>query len=155
MLTLTVVNSWNGRKDWAVHSVCLSGSSDIHAQIHATYPCGQNIRHYGPVMESYSNVYVSWDWIHCSYSLSGKAGKMLFVIYSWLENPPKKEPCTNLMISNPLLAIALTNAHCSIQFSTFLFYFNSTCLIADHHQAFFTNPQNWGKMLLFFGFESL
>ena len=150
-------------------SLC-AGGSDIHAQIRATYPCGQNIWHYGPVMESYSNIYVSWDWIYCSYGLSGKAGHMLNVISCWFENPPEKEPRTNLLVPNPLLPIALTNTqfhsthcfqlhlqiHSSIQLSAFLFYFNSTCMIdVDRHQAFFTNPQNWGKMPFFLDFEDL
>jgi len=51
--------------------VC-AGGSDIYAQIHTPYPCGENIRYYGPFMESYSYIYVSWDWIYCCYSISGK-----------------------------------------------------------------------------------
>jgi hypothetical protein len=66
-VTLNARNSLN----FIVGLFTSAGGSDVNAQVYPPYPCDQNIRYYGPVMESYSHVHVSRDWIYCGYSISG------------------------------------------------------------------------------------
>jgi hypothetical protein len=60
------------RRCLAVVLVASAGGADINAQVCAPCPCGQDIGHYGPVVESYSHIHVSGDRVHRSYSISGK-----------------------------------------------------------------------------------
>jgi hypothetical protein len=118
-----------------------AGDSDVNAQVYPPYPCDQNIGYYGPVMESYSHVHVSRDWVYCCYSISGNILPCLSNLLNW--RAANNGPSTNFFLNFMyILGIQVQCTFYSPHTLCFSFSFED-CMVEETKSEYLLTLREW------------